>query len=69
MCPKLFSWAKNKRKLFFRRSRGPLLARAALQEILMSKWHLVQQQPLPREIFNEPPIYIIQKGAFIQTYS
>ena len=31
MCPKLFSWAKNKRKLFSDgKSRGPLLARVAL---------------------------------------
>ena len=31
MCPKPFSWAKNKRKLFSdRKSRGLLLARAAL---------------------------------------
>ena len=32
MCPKPFSWAKNKRKLFSdRKSRGPLLAGAALK--------------------------------------
>ena len=31
MCPKPFSWAKNKRKLFSEgKSRGPLLAGAAL---------------------------------------
>ena len=31
MCPKPFSWAKNKRKLFpDGKSRGPFLARAAL---------------------------------------
>ena len=31
MCPKPFSWAKNKRKLFSDgKSRGPLLAGAAL---------------------------------------
>ena len=27
-----------------------------LKNILMSKWHLIQDQPLPREIYNEPPI-------------
>ena len=33
MCPKPFSWTKNKRKLFSDgKSRGPLLARAALNE-------------------------------------
>ena len=32
MCPKPFSWAKNKRKLFSDgKSRGPLLARVALK--------------------------------------
>ena len=33
MCPKPFSWAKIKRKLFFSdgKSRGPLLTRAALK--------------------------------------
>ena len=27
-----------------------------LKNILMSKWHLIQDQPLPREIYNEYPI-------------
>ena len=27
-----------------------------LKNILMSKWHLIQDQPLLREIYNEPPI-------------
>ena len=27
-----------------------------LQNILMSKWHLIQDKPLLREIYNEPPI-------------
>ena len=27
-----------------------------LKNILMSKWHLIQDQPPPREIYNEPPI-------------
>ena len=27
-----------------------------LKNILMSKWHLLQDQPLLREIYNEPPI-------------
>ena len=26
------------------------------KHILMSKWHLIQDQPLLREIYNEPPI-------------
>ena len=34
MCPKPFSWAKNKRKLFSDgKSRGPLLARVALKSL------------------------------------
>ena len=34
MCPKPFSWAKNKRKLFSDgKSRGPLLARVALKKV------------------------------------
>ena len=34
MCPKRFSWAKKKRKLFSDgKSRGPLLARAALEAL------------------------------------
>ena len=34
MCPKPFSWAKNKRKLFSDgKSRGPVLARVALKII------------------------------------
>ena len=27
-----------------------------LKSIFMSKWHLIQEQPLLREIYNEPPI-------------
>ena len=27
-----------------------------LKNILMSKWHLIQDQPLLREIYNEPAI-------------
>ena len=33
------------------------------KEILMIKWHLVQQQPLLREIFKEPPIISYRKGV------
>ena len=37
MCPKPFSWAKNKRKLFSDgKSRGPLLAGAALKVQVVS---------------------------------
>ena len=37
MCPKPFSWAKNKRKLFSDgKSRGPLLAGAAFKMLVHS---------------------------------
>ena len=37
MCPKPFSWAKNKRNLFFDgKSRGPLLSRVALKKVLLA---------------------------------
>ena len=26
------------------------------KKILMSKWHLIQNQPLLREIYKEPPV-------------
>ena len=43
MCPKPFSWAKNKRKLFSDgKSRGPLLARVALKTLLL--WSIFFQQ-------------------------
>ena len=39
MCPKPFSWAKNERKLFsVGKSRGPLLARAALKCNEETEW-------------------------------
>ena len=39
MCPKTFSWAKNKRKIFSDgKSRGPLLAGAALKAQFIYLW-------------------------------
>ena len=32
-----------------------------LKNILMSKWHLIQDQPLLREIYNEPPIIDVKE--------
>ena len=32
-----------------------------LKNILMSKWHLIQNQPLPREIYREPPFFLTGK--------
>ena len=33
-----------------------------LKNILMSKWHLFQDQPLLREIYNKPPIISYKRG-------
>ena len=37
-----------------------------LKNILMSKWHLIQNQPLLREIFREPPIVSYKKGKSLK---
>ena len=37
-----------------------------LKHILMNRWHLIQNQPLPREIFKPPPpppLFHIEKGG------
>ena len=33
-----------------------------LKHVLMGKWHLIQNQPLLREIFKEPPVISFKKG-------
>ena len=33
-----------------------------LKQILMQKWHLIQQQPLLSEIFKDPPIVSYKRG-------
>ena len=33
-----------------------------LKKILMEKWHLIQNQPLLREIYKEPPLISNRKG-------
>ena len=35
-----------------------------LKKILMSKWHLIQNQPLLREIYKEPPIISYKRGKY-----
>ena len=37
-----------------------------LKNILMDKWHLIQNQPLPREIFREPPLISYRKGKSLK---
>ena len=44
----------RKKILLFVTTYHPALPK--LKNILMSKWHLIQDQPLLREIYNEPPI-------------
>ena len=40
-----------------------------LKEILTRKWYLIQQQPLLKLIFKEPPIRSSEKGAHLKTFS
>ena len=37
-----------------------------LKNILMSKWHLIQDQPLLREIYKEPPIISYKRGKSLR---
>jgi len=37
-----------------------------LKNILMTKWHLIQNQPLLREIFKEPPLISYEKGKSLR---
>ena len=37
-----------------------------LQRILMQKWHLIQQQPLLSEIFQDPPIVSYKRGRSLR---
>lgn len=37
-----------------------------LKQILMQKWHLIQQQPLLRRIFKDPPIVSYKRGRSLK---
>ena len=37
-----------------------------LKEVLMEKWNLIQNQPLLRQIFKEPPIISYKKGKSLK---
>ena len=37
-----------------------------LKKILMEKWHLIQNQPLLREIYKEPPLISYRKGKSLK---
>ena len=38
-----------------------------LKNILMDKWHLIQNQPLLREIYKEPPLISYRKGKSLKS--
>ena len=37
-----------------------------LKNILMEKWHLIQNQPLLREIYKDPPLISYRKGKSLK---
>ena len=37
-----------------------------LKKILMSKWHLIENQALLREIYREPPFIFYRKGKSLK---
>ena len=39
---------------------------STLKEVLMKKWNLIQNQPLLRQIFKEPPIISDKKGKSLK---
>ena len=39
---------------------------STLKEVLMEKWNLIQNQPLLRQIFKEPPIISYKKGKSLK---
>ena len=39
---------------------------STLKEVLMKKWNLIQNQPLLRQIFKEPPIISYKKGKSLK---
>ena len=39
-----------------------------LKNILMDKWHLIQNQPKLREIFKEPPLISYRKGKSLTSF-
>ena len=37
-----------------------------LKKILMSKWHLIENQPLLKEIYQDPPIVSYKRGKSLK---
>ena len=48
----------------FRRTIQPLVQN--LKKVLMSKWHIIEKQPLLRKIFREPPIISYKRGRSLE---
>ena len=55
---------REKRNIAFRDTVPAL--RSTLNEVLMKKWNLIQNQPLLRQIFKEPPIISYKKGKSLK---
>ena len=70
ICEVKFEGRKNalkqthKRILPFVTQFHPSLQR--LKNILMEKWHLIQNQPLLREIYKDPPLISYRKGKSLK---
>ena len=54
----------RKRILPFVTEYGPSVPN--LKNILMSKWHLIENQPLLREIYKDPPLLSYRKGRSLE---
>ena len=37
-----------------------------LKQILMNKWHLIESQPLLRQIYKEPPLISYKRGKSLK---
>jgi len=37
-----------------------------VKQILMKHWHLIEEQPLLKEIFKEPPLISYKKGRSLK---
>ena len=37
-----------------------------IKQILMNKWHIIEEQPLLKQIFKDPPIISFKKGKSLK---
>ena len=72
-CPKLKRWEGSSQTKIGNAQKDSTLCHTIstviipnLKNILMDKWHLIQNQPLPREIFREPPLISYRKGKSLK---